>query len=311
MSFNINNFGRSLGKSPFGGRGYGRAPQGDNENVQAQVLELAETLANIFSEEYSPEEIVNLYIREIREAGFKFLGRGQNRLAFMYEGSSWVYKVPFREIGIRDNKVERYISSFVTTQPKVYEEIGKHIPIVTNFALPDGWQDFMICAEYIANLKADANSGFEIGSAKDEAIYVCVDNYQYVSEVLRKLNKYFHMNDVHLVIGAENFGVKGNDIAVRDIGYFVPRIGELENVTASYHNKEVQMLYWTLDNVPLNEHERKDVDARIEKLRHYAESWAPATPEGEIYNVESKDDLYDAADCIQALLQVLESEYID
>ena len=112
------------------------------------------------------------------------------------------------------------------------------------------------------------------------------------------------------VSGTSFANVKGL-LDIRDIGYFVPRIGELENVTASYHNKEVQMLYWTLDNVPLNEHERKNVDARIEKLRHYAESWAPATPEGEIYNVESKDDLYDAADCIQALLQVLESEYID
>ena len=92
----------------------------------------------------------------------------------MAEGSSWVYKVPFREVGIRDNKIERYISSTVTTNSKVYNDIGKYIPIVSNFSLPDGWEDFMICAEYIGNLRADMlkHTDGTFLSAKEEAIAV-------------------------------------------------------------------------------------------------------------------------------------------
>ena len=301
------------GSSPFGGSAFGRQQRmGDTDEIQEKVIELAQELADVFLGEYAPDEVADRYRRLIMGAGFKYLGRGQNRIAFMAEGSSWVYKVPFREVGIRDNKIERYISSTVTTDPKVYEEIGKHIPIVSNFSLPDGWEDFMICAEYIGNLRADMlkHTDGTFLSAKEEAIAVCVENYEYMSRMIKKLNKYFHMNDIHLVISAENFGVKGDEIAVRDIGYFVPRIGDLEFVTASFGGVDCQMIYYTLDNVPLTEEERKNTEARIAKLSTYAESWAPADKEGRLFHIESNDDLYDAADCIQALLQVFENTYL-
>ena len=194
----------------------------------------------------------------------------------------------------------------------MYNDIGKHVPVVSNFALPDGWKDFMICAEYIGNLRADMlkHTDGTFLNVKEESIAVCVENYEYMSRIIRKLNKYFHMNDIHLVLSAENFGVKGDEIAVRDIGYFVPRIGDLEFVTASFGGQDCQMIYWTLDHVPLTEEERKNTEARIAKLSTYAESWAPADSEGKLFHIESKDDLYDAADCIQALLQVFENTYL-
>nr|DAS02058.1 MAG TPA: hypothetical protein [Caudoviricetes sp.] len=304
----------NYGGSAFGGGSlFGHQNRmGDNDEVQEKVIELAQELADVFLGEYAPDEVADRYRRLIVNAGFKYLGRGQNRIAFMAEGSSWVYKVPFREVGIRDNKIERYISSTVTTNSKVYNDIGKYIPIVSNFSLPDGWEDFMICAEYIGNLRADMlkHTDGTFLSAKEEAIAVCVENYEYISRIIRKLNKYFHMNDIHLVISAENFGVKGDEIAVRDIGYFVPRVGDLEFVTASFGGQDCQMIYWTLDNVPLTEEERKNTEARIAKLSTYAESWAPADNEGKLFHIESKDDLYDAADCIQALLQVFENTYL-
>lgn len=304
-------FGES--SSPFGGSPFGRQQRmGDNDEVQERVVELAQELAEVFVSESAPDEVAERFKRLIMGAGFKYLGRGQNRIAFMAEGSSWVYKVPFREVGIRDNKIERYISSVVTTNTEVYNDIGKHIPIVSNFALPDGWKDFMICAEYIGNLRADMlkHTDGTFLNVKEESIAVCVENYEYMSRMIRKLNKYFHMNDIHLVISAENFGVKGDEIAVRDIGYFVPRIGDLEFVTASFGGQDCQMIYWTLDHVPLTEEERKNTEARIAKLSTYAESWAPADNDGKLFHIESKDDLYDAADCIQALLQVFENTYL-
>lgn len=298
---------------PFGGSPFGRQQRmGDNDEVQERVVELAQELAEVFVSESAPDEVAERFKRLIMGVGFKYLGRGQNRIAFMAEGSSWVYKVPFREVGIRDNKIERYISSFVTTNPEVYNDIGKHIPVVSNFALPDGWKDFMICAEYIGNLRADMlkHTDGTFLNVKEESIAVCVENFEYMSRIIRKLNKYFHMNDIHLVISAENFGVKGDEIAVRDIGYFVPRIGDLEFVTASFGGQDCQMIYWTLDHVPLTEEERKNTEARIAKLSTYAESWAPADSEGKLFHIASKDDLYDAADCIQALLQVFENTYL-
>ena len=304
-------FGES--SSPFGGSPFGRQQRmGDNDEVQERVVELAQELAEVFVSESAPDEVAERFKRLIMGAGFKYLGRGQNRIAFMAEGSSWVYKVPFREVGIRDNKIERYISSVVTTNTEVYNDIGKHIPIVSNFALPDGWKDFMICAEYIGNLRADMlkHTDGTFLNVKEESIAVCVENFEYMSRIIRKLNKYFHMNDIHLVISAENFGVKGDEIAVRDIGYFVPRIGDLEFVTASFGEQDCQMIYWTLDHVPLTEEERKNTEARIAKLSTYAESWAPADNDGKLFHIESKDDLYDAADCIQALLQVFENTYL-
>ena len=311
LSGNSGRFGES--SSPFGGSPFGRQQRmGDNDEVQERVVELAQELAEVFVSESAPDEVAERFKRLIMGAGFKYLGRGQNRIAFMAEGSSWVYKVPFREVGIRDNKIERFISSYVTTNPEIYNDIGKHIPVVSNFALPDGWKDFMICAEYIGNLRADMlkHTDGTFLNVKEESIAVCVENYEYMSRIIRKLNKYFHMNDIHLVISAENFGVKGDEIAVRDIGYFVPRIGDLEFVTASFGGQDCQMIYWTLDHVPLTEEERKNTEARIAKLSTYAESWAPADSEGKLFHIESKDDLYDAADCIQALLQVFENTYL-
>lgn len=281
--------------------------QGENRKVQEKVRELAEEMVEVYQSSSSAEEVAEKYRMLISDAGFQLLGRGQNRLAFRVEGSEWVYKVPFREVGFRDNAIERYSSSIVSNDTQAYKALAQHMPMVSNFSLGKGYENFMICAEYVKNLESKTEAFLH--DEREAAIFAAVEHYREVSQVLRKFNDYFHMNDVHLVLSAENFGVKKGRIAIRDLGYFVPRIGEFQTVTMPRGNKEVQIGYYTLDNLPLTAEEADDIHKRIERFAGTVESWAPYDDNGKLI-VTNERDLYDATDCIQPLLKQFEENYL-
>ena len=281
--------------------------QGENRKVQEKVRELAEEMVEAYQSSSSAEEVAEKYRMLISDAGFQLLGRGQNRLAFRVEGSEWVYKVPFREVGFRDNAIERYSSSIVSNDTQAYKALAAHMPMVSNFSLGKGYENFMICAEYVKNLESKTEAFLH--DEREAAIFAAVEHYREVSQVLRKFNDYFHMNDVHLVLSAENFGVKKGHIAIRDLGYFVPRIGEFQTVTMPRGNKEVQIGYYTLDNLPLTAEEADDIHKRIERFAGTVESWAPYDDNGKLI-VTNERDLYDATDCIQPLLKQFEENYL-
>ena len=287
-------------------RGYDN--QGDNKKVQERVKELAGAMVEAYQSSSSAEDVARRYEELIREAGFQLLGRGQNRVAFRVEGSDWVYKVPFREVGFRDNAIERYCSSLVSNTPQAYKELAAHMPMVSNFSLGKGYENFMICSEYVKNL-VSKNGGVFLKDDRDAAIYAAVEHYREVSAILRKFNDYFHMNDVHLVLSAENFGVKKGSIAIRDLGYFVPRIGEFQSVTVPRGNKDVQIGYYTLDNIALTAEEAEDTGKRIDRLSEVVESWAPYDENGKLL-VTNERDLLDASNCIQPLLKQFEENYL-
>ena len=287
-------------------RGYDN--QGENKKVQERVKELAGTMVEAYQSSSSAEDVARRYEELIREAGFQLLGRGQNRVAFRVEGSDWVYKVPFREVGFRDNAIERYCSSLVSNTPQAYKELAAHMPMVSNFSLGKGYENFMICSEYVKNL-VSKNGGVFLKDDRDAAIFAAVEHYREVSAILRKFNDYFHMNDVHLVLSAENFGVKKGSIAIRDLGYFVPRIGEFQSVTVPRGNKDVQIGYYTLDNIALTAEEAEDTGKRIDRLSEVVESWAPYDENGKLL-VTNERDLLDASNCIQPLLKQFEENYL-
>lgn len=287
-------------------RGYDN--QGENKKVQERVKELAGAMVEAYQSSSSAEDVARRYEELIREAGFQLLGRGQNRVAFRVEGSDWVYKVPFREVGFRDNAIERYCSSLVSNTPQAYKELAAHMPMVSNFSLGKGYENFMICSEYVKNL-VSKNGGVFLKDDRDAAIYAAVEHFREVSAILRKFNDYFHMNDVHLVLSAENFGVKKGSIAIRDLGYFVPRIGEFQSVTVPRGNKDVQIGYYTLDNIALTAEEAEDTGKRIDRLSEVVESWAPYDENGKLL-VTNERDLLDASNCIQPLLKQFEENYL-
>ena len=287
-------------------RGYDN--QGENKKVQERVKELAGAMVEAYQSSSSAEDVARRYEELIREAGFQLLGRGQNRVAFRVEGSDWVYKVPFREVGFRDNAIERYCSSIVSNSPQAYKALAAHMPMVSNFSLGKGYENFMICVEYVKNL-VSKNGGVFLKDDRDAAIYAAVEHYREVSAILRKFNDYFHMNDVHLVLSAENFGVKKGSIAIRDLGYFVPRIGEFQSVTVPRGNKDVQIGYYTLDNIALTADEAEDTGKRIDRLSEVVESWAPYDENGKLL-VTNERDLLDASNCIQPLLKQFEENYL-
>lgn len=287
-------------------RGYDN--QGENKKVQERVKELAGAMVETYQSSSSAEDVARRYEELIREAGFQLLGRGQNRVAFRVEGSDWVYKVPFREVGFRDNAIERYCSSLVSNTPQAYKELAAHMPMVSNFSLGKGYENFMICSEYVKNL-VSKNGGVFLKDDRDAAIYAAVEHFREVSAILRKFNDYFHMNDVHLVLSAENFGVKKGSIAIRDLGYFVPRIGEFQSVTVPRGNKDVQIGYYTLDNIALTAEEAEDTGKRIDRLSEVVESWAPYDENGKLL-VTNERDLLDASNCIQPLLKQFEENYL-
>ena len=287
-------------------RGYDN--QGENKKVQERVKELAGAMVEAYQSSSSAEDVARRYEELIREAGFQLLGRGQNRVAFRVEGSDWVYKVPFREVGFRDNAIERYCSSLVSNTPQAYKELAAHMPMVSNFSLGKGYENFMICSEYVKNL-VSKNGGVFLKDDRDAAIFAAVEHYREVSAILRKFNDYFHMNDVHLVLSAENFGVKKGSIAIRDLGYFVPRIGEFQSVTVPRGNKDVQIGYYTLDNIALTADEAEDTGKRIDRLSEVVESWAPYDENGKLL-VTNERDLLDASNCIQPLLKQFEENYL-
>lgn len=282
--------------------------QGDNRKVQERIKELANQMIEAYQSSSSAEEVARNYEDLIREAGFQVLGRGQNRVAFRIEGSEWVYKVPFREVGFRDNAIERYCSSIVSGNPQAYKALASHMPMVSNFSLGRGYENFMINSEYIKNL-VSKDGGVFLRDNRDAAIYAAVEHYKEVSMILKKFNEYFHMNDVHLVLSAENFGVKKGSIAIRDLGYFVPRIGEFQSVTIPRGNKDVQIGYYTLDNIALTAEETEDVSKRVERFSEVVESWAPYDENGKLL-VNNERDLLDATNCIQALLKQFEENYL-
>ena len=287
-------------------RGYDN--QGENKKVQERVKELAGAMVEAYQSSSSAEDVARRYEELIREAGFQLLGRGQNRVAFRVEGSDWVYKVPFREVGFRDNAIERYCSSLVSNTPQAYKELAAHMPMVSNFSLGKGYENFMICSEYVKNL-VSKNGGVFLKDDRDAAIFAAVEHFREVSAILRKFNDYFHMNDVHLVLSAENFGVKKGSIAIRDLGYFVPRIGEFQSVTVPRGNKDVQIGYYTLDNIALTAEEAEDTGKRIDRLSEVVESWAPYDENGKLL-VTNERDLLDASNCIQPLLKQFEENYL-
>ena len=287
-------------------RGYDN--QGENKKIQERVKELAGAMVEAYQSSSSAEDVARRYEELIREAGFQLLGRGQNRVAFRVEGSDWVYKVPFREVGFRDNAIERYCSSLVSNTPQAYKELAAHMPMVSNFSLGKGYENFMICAEYVKNL-VSKNGGVFLKDDRDAAIFAAVEHFREVSAILRKFNDYFHMNDVHLVLSAENFGVKKGSIAIRDLGYFVPRIGEFQSVTVPRGNKDVQIGYYTLDNIALTAEEAEDTGKRIDRLSEVVESWAPYDENGKLL-VTNERDLLDASNCIQPLLKQFEENYL-
>lgn len=287
-------------------RGYDN--QGENKKVQERVKELAGAMVEAYQSSSSAENVARRYEELIREAGFQLLGRGQNRVAFRVEGSDWVYKAPFREVGFRDNAIERYCSSLVSNTPQAYKSLAQHMPMVSNFSLGKGYENFMICSEYVKNL-VSKNGGVFLKDDRDAAIYAAVEHFREVSAILRKFNDYFHMNDVHLVLSAENFGVKKGSIAIRDLGYFVPRIGEFQSVTVPRGNKDVQIGYYTLDNIALTADEAEDTGKRIDRLSEVVESWAPYDENGKLL-VTNERDLLDASNCIQPLLKQFEENYL-
>ena len=174
-------FGNNRDYSGFGnGRGYDN--EAENRKVQERVFELANGMVEAYQSSSSAEEVAQTYESLIREAGFQVLGRGQNRIAFRVEGSAWVYKVPFREVGFRDNAIERYSSSVVSSDATAFKALGAHMPMVSNFSLGNGYQNFMICAEYIKNL--ESKSGEFLNDTRDAAIYAAVEHYKEVSAFL-------------------------------------------------------------------------------------------------------------------------------
>ena len=267
-------------------RGYDN--QGENKKVQERVKELAGAMVEAYQSSSSAEDVARRYEELIREAGFQLLGRGQNRVAFRVEGSDWVYKVPFREVGFRDNAIERYCSSLVSNTPQAYKELAAHMPMVSNFSLGKGYENFMICAEYVKNL-VSKNGGVFLKDDRDAAIYAAVEHFR--------------------VLSAENFGVKKGSIAIRDLGYFVPRIGEFQSVTVPRGNKDVQIGYYTLDNIALTAEEAEDTGKRIDRLSEVVESWAPYDENGKLL-VTNERDLLDASNCIQPLLKQFEENYL-
>lgn len=278
---------------------------GDNEAVLERVTEVCEQLFDLYRSTLAPDTIAEKYEEAINLGGFQFLGRGQNRVAFRNDGSGFVYKVPFREVGLRDNAIEREVASLIATNEQCYKDLAAHAPMVTDFSLGDGYENFCICAEFIENL---VSNDMSVGTQEETSIYATVEHYEVLSELLRKFNEYFHISDCHLVLASTNFGVKDGEFAIRDLGYFIPRIGDFESLTDKIDNTPVEYRYLTLDMLPLTSEEKKSVYKRIAKFKTISEMYAPFDINGNL--VGNDDDFVDAADCMANMLGKYQREYL-
>ena len=279
-----------------------------NEDVKMEKLErVAQELLDAWTSKLSPDRLQKKMTDIIRNNGFIFLGRGQNRLAFMIEGDAFCYKVPYREIGFRDNYIERNISSMVSGYEEVYRDIGDNFALVTDFAIGDGeLYNFMICQEYLPNVEGSSS---EIGMTVEEnAILGIVENGPMYVDVCKRINKYFHILDAHARKAANNWGVKNNQLAIRDYGYFIPRVEDLANAVETLNingmSVDVEYLYNALPEILANPN--LTMNEKIDKLMDSSvETWCPCDSTGK--RVGTDDDLVEAEAIGNQLLQY----YID
>lgn len=277
-----------------------------NEEIKMEKLSrLAEQLVGAYVSKLSPDELQRKMTNIIKDNGLIFLGRGQNRLAFMFDGDEYCYKVPYREIGFRDNFLERNISALITSSADVYNKLGDHFALVTDFRISDDEDmcNFMICQEFIPNVEGTVSS---IGMTTEEkAIYGIAENSNLYVETCELINQYFHIIDAHPRKAANNWGVKNDKLCIRDYGYFIPRVGDLADATSTINDKnggsiDVIYLYNSLPNIMANN--KLSVDEKIEALMKSAnETWYPADENGN--QVGDDKNLVDAEYIGKQLLQ--------
>lgn len=276
---------------------------GDTDEIVEKVGELCGELFDSYKSNKSPEKIQAEMKQIITNHGFEFLGRGQNRIGFRYPNSEFMYKFPYREIGLQDNAAERYISSVITSDAEAYKELSNHFALVTDFVLDDGYENLCICMEFVPNLEIDGSS---IGTPEDKSIKAIVTYGEEFVETLKKINGYFHIVDAHPTSAAMNWGTKENGFCIRDYGYFVPRMGDLESLTAVIGKKEVQYVYDTKEDIILDK--SLSVNEKIDKLADTTESWVPVDENGN--RVGNDADEIEVTHASRALLAAFRNEYL-
>lgn len=268
----------------------------DSQEVINEITGVCERLFNVYNTKGSPEKICDKMIDLLQDMpNITFLGRGQNRVAFMHSNGNMVYKFPYREIGFQDNALERYISSVVTSNAEAYDALEDHMAFVSDFNLGAGYEDLCISMEYLDDLGADDS----IGTPESKAIDYIVDHPNDYIEAAKELNEYFHLIDAHPVRSAMNWGLKNGKIAIRDYGYFIARVGELAVIENTVQKQPVQYLYNTEEDVLLDR--KLSHDEKIAKLEQSVECWVPVNEDGEV--VGSSDDLVDIYQIGQKLLK--------
>lgn len=268
----------------------------DNGDIIDYITNVCGDLFDAYKSKGSPERICDRMIERIQDdSNLKFLGRGQNRVAFMHVNGTMVYKFPYREIGFQDNALERYISSVVTSNAQAYDALEDHMAFVSDFSLGAGYEDLCISMEYIEDLGSDDS----IGTPESKSIDYIIDHPADYVEAAKELNEYFHLVDAHPVRSAMNWGLKNDKIAIRDYGYFIARVGDLAVIENTVQKQPVQYLYNTEEDVLLDR--KLSHDDKIAKLEQSVECWVPVNEDGEV--VGTSDDLVDVYQIGQKLLK--------
>lgn len=268
----------------------------DGNDVIEKITDICGKLFDIYKTKGSPERICDRMIEVLQDdPEITFLGRGQNRVAFMHKNGSMVYKFPYREIGFQDNALERYISSVVTSHAEAYDALEDYMAFVSDFSLGHGYEDLCISMEYLDDLGADDS----IGTPESKAIDYIVDHANDYVEATKELNEYFHLIDAHPVRSAMNWGMKNGKIAIRDYGYFIARTGDLAVIESTVQKQPVQYLYNSEEDVLLDR--KLSHDEKINKLEQSVECWVPVNEDGEV--VGTSDDLVDIYQIGQKLLK--------
>ena len=262
-------------------------------SVEERILDVSEELIKAYASGSSADMVRENMVRVIEKHGGVVLGRGQNRIGFTLDNYETCFKVAYRAIGFRDNYLEKSYYDLISGEANVYKALNKYVPEVSTFTVGGELENFLIQMEYIEDLKTKSGS---YSTDEEAATIALLENSDMAAKTIDAWSEYFWIADAHPTSASLNYGNKGGNIAIRDFGYFVPRIGDLASMTNNVDGVECELVYHNVFREL-----KGSTNQKIDTLNTLAESYNYRDSDGNIY--DRQEDAHDIAE--QAMVAYL------
>lgn len=269
----------------------------NRNNNDEKIMAIVEGLVKIYRSADSPLVISQKMVEFIEKNGGEVLGTGQNRIGFTVNNYETVFKVAYREIGMRDNVIERYNWSLISSSATVFNAMSPYCPEITNFALEGDLFPFMLEMEFVDDLSTNTT----YATAEETATVALMENSANAAKCIDAWTEFFHILDAHPTQSSLNFGNKNGNVAFRDYGYCIPKIDDFEQITNTINGTPVIYEY---NNMFKNLH--GTVQQKIAEVSSQMEGYAPYDENGNL--VPEHDE--EASDFVQSLMRVFVENYL-